>query len=146
MDRISQIEVGDVCFFSTATALVLNITSDLSFSVYHCIDMDSGIQYRTHRYQLMKREVVLMFDDNDDDIVQEKAVTMIEVPEVTEGPEMPEVPEVVQMKNDRFATKTEDDLQAIEQNIKAKTTHTQTRWGVKIFKGKLFNICTQSKL
>ena len=85
-----------------------------------------------------------MFDDNDDDM------DVPEVPEMQEVPEVPEVPEGARsswsstIEEWKICTKkTEDDLLAIEQNTKAKTTHTQTRWGVKLFKGNLFNIWTR---
>ena len=136
MDKISHFDVGEVCFYGTRTVLVLNITSELSFNVYHCIDMDSGAQYRAYRYQLMKRSDVVdgMYDDDDDaDMIQEQSR---DDPPVTMN-EVPQVPDVTEVKNDRFVRKSEDDLKAIENNTKAKTTHSQTRWGVKIFKGKL---------
>lgn len=38
----------------------------------------------------------------------------------------------------RFATVSEQELESLQFDAKAKRTHQQTKWGVKLFKGRLF--------
>ena len=119
----STFEVGEVCYLGAKSVLILNITAQLGFNKYHVIDIDTGEQAMVHRHELFKSAEVNLRDDSDDDL----QIDVKENDAINENEN--------EQPNQRFATTTEEDLNNIESNTKAQTTHNQTKWGVKIFKG-----------
>ena len=136
----TDLKEGKICLYQGRTCMILSVTSELGFRRFHLIDLDDGKQYLAHKHELSKYKTVNdneqgSGDESDED---EKSDQMHNIDESSEEP-MPEVPqpEVKQPElPSRFATTSEQDLADIESHTKAKTTHNQTKWGVKIFKGR----------
>ena len=117
-----DIKVGDSCQYNNISVVVLAVNNDLGFKSYKVMNMDNGETFFVHKYQIYKKiDSTVMFPkhDNDDDQDDQSFTDQ----QFDQGSE-------------RFLKKSEEDLNDIESHTKAKSTHTQTKWGVKIFQGK----------
>ena len=144
---------GEVCKFEEKDVLILAINNVLGYNRYTIINLDSGQQYCVSKHQLSKlNEMYVDEPDNDMDHKQEQpAMDNIPDPQPKQvamdiNPD-PQQPESIGEKQGRFVKKTEQEINEIETHTKARTTHQQTKWGVKILKGiyiLIFNMyCTK---
>ena len=110
-----NIQVGDTCEYRNISVMVLAVNNDLGFKSYKVMNMHNGETFFVHRYQITKKsDSKEMFENDDESFTNEQP----------------------DQGSERFLKRSEDDLHDIESHTKAKATHTQTKWGVKIFQGK----------
>ena len=129
----NDIQVGDTCEYLNISVVVLAVNNDLGFRTFKVMNMDNGETFFVHKYQIKKKfDSSVVFPKQEDDDRNDECVTDEHTDQVSE----------------RFLKRSEDDLHDIESHTKAKATHTQTKWGVKIFQGNCLknNICFYYKV
>ena len=129
-----QFKVGEIVEYQGSSVLILSITNQLGFKRFHFINMDTYESGIAHRHELSKLEEVNMATE-DMSVPNKNEQVPDTSNQANEEMPVPNVNEQVSDTSNRFVKKSEEDILEIESHTKAKTTHSATKWGVRIFKG-----------